>query len=95
MHWKKLRVQIVSNTDFKKVTRVWSTFAPRDDKTKRTIWGSDELQEEGPIRERLDDPAHRTHYSGGKCILNTQGSVKLVLRAVRTVEAEIHHLSLL
>lgn len=70
-----------------KVTCVWSTFAPWDDETKGAIWGSDELQEERPIRESLSDPAHWTHDSGG--IFNTQGPVKVELRAVRAVTAGI------
>lgn len=69
-----------------KVTCVWSTFAPWDDETKGTIWGSDELEEEGPIRESMGDPAHRTCDSGGKYIFNIQG---LELRAIRAVTGEI------
>lgn len=72
------------------VTCVWSTFAPWDDETKGTVWGSDELQEEASIGESLGDPAHWTHHSGGKYIFNTQGPVKLELRAIRAITAEIN-----
>lgn len=53
------------------VTGVWSAFSSRDDKTKGTIWGSNQLQEETPIRKNLGDSAHRTRQSGGERILNT------------------------
>lgn len=71
-------------------TCVWSTFAPRDDKTKWPIWRPDELQKKGSIRESLSDPAHWTHNSGGKYIFNTQGPVKLQLRAVGAVTAVMY-----
>lgn len=84
---QKLKLKILKHTC------VWSTFAPWNNKTIRTVWGFDELQEDTPIGESLSDPAHRTCDSRGKYIFNAQGPVKLKLRAVRAEEAEIYYLN--
>lgn len=75
---------------FEKVTCVRPAFSSWDDETKGTIWGPDELQEKGSVRENLRDSAHWTHQSGGEHIFNAQGPVKIQLGAVGAAAAENH-----